>query len=322
MADAKISALLASTTPLAGTEVLPIVQSTTTKKVSVADLTAGRAVGVGSLTSTGTVSAAGVIDSTGTVDRIPFYNSGKQLVTNAGLTFTASDGSGTAAVLVAAINNTGAAGNLALRSTKDNANRSILDLKATGVDIYSPGASTATKAIEIDTTQNVKVSVGNLVIGTSGKGIDFSATAGTGTSELFDDYEEGEWTPVFSDAASGGNVSPSQAALVGRYTKIGNLVVCRFRVLNINTTGMTAGNDFFIQGFPFLSEGTTYNDTVGVVATERITFTGAVALELPRNETYARLVEYASNADDDYIIVSEVASNLGDIIATISYTVA
>ena len=43
MADTKISALPASTTPLAGTEVLPIVQSGATKQVSVANLTAGRA---------------------------------------------------------------------------------------------------------------------------------------------------------------------------------------------------------------------------------------------------------------------------------------
>jgi hypothetical protein len=56
MADTKISALTASTTPLAGTEVLPIVQSGTTKKVSVANLTAGRAVSVGSLASSGSVS--------------------------------------------------------------------------------------------------------------------------------------------------------------------------------------------------------------------------------------------------------------------------
>ena len=44
MADTKISALTSATTPLAGTEVLPIVQSGTTKKVAVADLTAGRSV--------------------------------------------------------------------------------------------------------------------------------------------------------------------------------------------------------------------------------------------------------------------------------------
>ena len=44
MADLKISALPSSTTPLAGTEVLPIVQSSTTKQVSVTNLTSGRTV--------------------------------------------------------------------------------------------------------------------------------------------------------------------------------------------------------------------------------------------------------------------------------------
>ena len=40
MADAKISALPAVSTPIAGTEVLPIVQSSTTKKISVAEIQA------------------------------------------------------------------------------------------------------------------------------------------------------------------------------------------------------------------------------------------------------------------------------------------
>jgi hypothetical protein len=44
MADLKISQLPAATTPLAGTEVLPIVQSGTTKQVAVNDLTAGKSV--------------------------------------------------------------------------------------------------------------------------------------------------------------------------------------------------------------------------------------------------------------------------------------
>ena len=52
MADTKISALPSSTTPLAGTEVLPIVQSSTTKKVTVADLTAGRTVDAAVLNAT------------------------------------------------------------------------------------------------------------------------------------------------------------------------------------------------------------------------------------------------------------------------------
>lgn len=60
MADLKISALPASTTPLAGTEVLPIVQSSATKQVSVADLTAGRAITMLSLTSTNDSTVNGV----------------------------------------------------------------------------------------------------------------------------------------------------------------------------------------------------------------------------------------------------------------------
>lgn len=62
MADTKISGLPASTTPLAGTEVLPIVQSGVTKQVSVANLTAGRAISASQMTlSTGnlTIGTAG-----------------------------------------------------------------------------------------------------------------------------------------------------------------------------------------------------------------------------------------------------------------------
>lgn len=51
MADLKISQLTGATTPLAGTEVVPVVQSGATKKVSVANLTTGRAVSALSITS-------------------------------------------------------------------------------------------------------------------------------------------------------------------------------------------------------------------------------------------------------------------------------
>lgn len=52
MADKKISQLSASTTPLAGTEELPIVQSGVTKRVSVNSLTLGKPVSVAGLTDT------------------------------------------------------------------------------------------------------------------------------------------------------------------------------------------------------------------------------------------------------------------------------
>ena len=52
MADLKISQLPAATTPVAGTEVLPIVQTGTTSKVSIADLTAGRSMSASDITVT------------------------------------------------------------------------------------------------------------------------------------------------------------------------------------------------------------------------------------------------------------------------------
>jgi len=60
MADAKISALPAASTPVAGTEVLPIVQSGATVKLAISDITPGLSVitvlkgGTGVTTSTGT----------------------------------------------------------------------------------------------------------------------------------------------------------------------------------------------------------------------------------------------------------------------------
>ena len=53
MANTKISALTSATTPLAGTEVLPIVQSGVTVKVAVSNLTAGRSVSATSFAPTG-----------------------------------------------------------------------------------------------------------------------------------------------------------------------------------------------------------------------------------------------------------------------------
>lgn len=52
MTNKKISALTPATTPLAGTETLPVVQSSTTKQVSVADLTTGRVVSGTSFSAT------------------------------------------------------------------------------------------------------------------------------------------------------------------------------------------------------------------------------------------------------------------------------
>jgi len=140
MADSKISALPASTTPLAGTEVLPIVQSSTTKQVSVANLTAGRAISATQLTLT----------------------------------------------------------------------------------------------------------TGNLIVA-SGQGIDFSATAGTGTSELLADYEEGTWTYDFT--ATTGTITKSATYPLGLYTKIGRQVTIT-GFLQVTSVSSPTGT-LTLTGLPF-----------------------------------------------------------------------
>jgi hypothetical protein len=87
MADTKISALPASTTPLAGTEVLPIVQGGVTKQVSVANLTAGRAVSASTMTagqvySTGTYTDGATTPSVLGVSHLVISNSGATSITN------------------------------------------------------------------------------------------------------------------------------------------------------------------------------------------------------------------------------------------------
>lgn len=59
MANAKISDLSAASTPVAGTEVLPIVQGGNTVKVAINDLTAGKSVATGNLSVTGTGAVSG-----------------------------------------------------------------------------------------------------------------------------------------------------------------------------------------------------------------------------------------------------------------------
>lgn len=75
------------------------------------------------------------------------------------------------------------------------------------------------------TVSNSLVCSGNVLVN-NGNGIDFSSTSdtslGTKESELFNDYEEGTWTPVVSGSSTVG--TGGYGTQVGRYTKIGRIV--------------------------------------------------------------------------------------------------
>ena len=83
----------------------------------------------------------------------------------------------------------------------------------------------------------------------SGHGVSFSATSDASgmQNELLDDYEEGTWTPTMRFGGSDSGMGYSEQ--VGRYTKIGNIVHLKGRIL-LASRGSNSGT-VTIHGSPF-----------------------------------------------------------------------
>jgi len=157
---------------------------------------------------------------------------------------------------------------------------------------------------DIDINSDLKVSgdietTGNVIIGTSGKGIDFSATAGTGTSELLDDYEEGAFTPNYT-AATGGDLGGTQSRQ-GYYTKVGNKVTIQL-YLFINTIDVTGkSGSVTVTGLPFT--GSLGGNATGVIVTTESTGSYGAFTNSPRT---AKL----SGTGDSLTLLKEISSNV------------
>ena len=114
-----------------------------------------------------------------------------------------------------------------------------------------------TERFRMDTSGNLKIQDGNLIIGTAGHGIDFSATAnssGTMANELLDDYEEGDWTPAIYQGGGGLTVS------MARYTKVGRKVTV---IADTSLTGTRNNSDLVISGLPFNNANNGYASGAG-----------------------------------------------------------
>lgn len=252
MANTKISALTSATTPLAGTEVLPIVQSSATVKVATNDLTVRN---IRANATTGILQITGPAAASTRVATVPDAN-------------------------------------------------------------FTVARTDAAQSFTGDQT----LSTGNLVIGTSGKGIDFSATPGTGTSELLADYEEGTWTPVIADAGSGGNTGTC-TIINATYTKVGRQVTVQALITALNTTGMTAGNLICVRGLPFTaSDYAQGNFYTYRVARNALTVSSSAGLAAS-TAVFFRLYTISSATTDTYILVSNIVSGTSEIGFTVTYTV-
>ena len=126
--------------------------------------------------------------------------------------------------------------------------------------LTSGNAFTPSEKVTFNSDGDVTIVDGDLVIGTSGHGIDFSATgdgSGSTTSEVLDEYEEGSFDVNYKTGGAGSNTlsAASYATTGGLYTKIGNMVHFQIRIKCSSHT--TVGGQIVIEGLPFTHVSTT-----------------------------------------------------------------
>jgi hypothetical protein len=373
MSNSKISALTSATTPLAGTEVLPIVQSGATVNATVANIT-GAGTYPGSFTTldssgnttlgdttTDTVKVNGYMGvGVAAAPSISVYASSTALTTTNQRGFQSSVfGTSAATVKIAgywsnigtaataftctdvinfyALNAIKGAGSTITNlhglyienQTQGTNNYGITSLVSSGANkwnIYASGTASNYLAggLNVGATAdpgagNISLT-GNVVIGTSGKGIDFSATAGTGTSELLADYEEGTWTPSVRGETTAGTYTISNA--FAYYTKVGNQVTV-YGSFGFSAASGGAG-DIRIQGLPYNYKADPA--AVGNVKTVSYNFTSAnPSLSIIPNSalTSNRLTIFESvdNAAGQNAPITGVTTST-TIVFQITYTVA
>jgi len=139
----------------------------------------------------------------------------------------------------------------------DASGNGVLNKQGTGDLITTVAGIERLRILEAGT---LDVSAANIAFD-SGYGIDFSATAGTGTSELFSDYEEGDWTPV----AALGTINGTSISYVGKYTKLGDIVTVFIKASSASAD-IEVPSYVGFSGLPF----TAVYDGTSTVTTEDI----------------------------------------------------
>jgi hypothetical protein len=210
-------------------------------------------------------------------------------------------------------NITTAAGDVGVfQSTGADTVQCISYTKADGTAVVSSGLSN----IADSGGDDVAIATGNLVISTSGKGIDFSATGDgvTMASELFDDYEEGTFTVTLT-SDGGGEASYTSNHHHGTYVKVGRVVhVSIYMRMAVGT--MSAGN-LVLGGFPFaganfggliggssfLTMGVTHTANYGIVGVSMNNTATPNVYEFPVSSSGARtyLTDSSMTANTYYL---------------------
>ena len=236
------------------------------------------------------------------------------LVCTAGATFGGGTGSTGATITTAGVGTfDGALTGLTVEATGDTSaadNAAIGYTSAEGLILTGQGSTNDVTikndadgtVLEIATGgTDVEVTSGNLIIGTSGKGIDFAATsdASGASSEVLDDYEEGTWTAVITDGSNAATLSNA----TGTYTKVGRLVTVA-GYFPITSLGSMSGNAK-VTGLPFNSTAGTEMYTAGSISAYNLNITAG----------YSMTINTEVNTDFFYLHLWDLTTGVGQITA-------
>ena len=184
------------------------------------------------------------------------------------------------------------------------------------IDIQPNNTLTA----RFETNGDLTLEDGNLVIGTSGHGIDFSATTNGGVSspiELLSDYEEGEWTPT---SATNTGTAATFGSAIGHYTRIGRLVHVTGAITNIDDSGASVNSDGEVRmtGLPYTIDSAA---NYGAVVMDNVTFQGNRTQVVVQANTaeYIRFIQFGGGDSDTGFDYAHTDSTGSDIFFSVSY---
>ena len=115
--------------------------------------------------------------------------------------------------------------------------------------------------MQLQNDGGIKNVLGNFIVGTSGRGLQFNASD-SGSSEILDDYEFGTFTPT---CAVEGQSNFSLSVATGLYVRVGKTVHVWFEIqANGTPSNRTTSNAWEFGGFPFLSQNDTDSSHPGL----------------------------------------------------------
>ena len=134
---------------------------------------------------------------------------------------------------------------LKVNKIQDTTGDDALTFDSSGNTTVNQTLTTTSANITTGGTHSLTISDGDLVIGTSGHGISFSATSDgpTMANELLDDYEEGTWVPTCANS-----VTLDSGQDLVQYVKIGRVVHLAGQI-RINSSN--SNQNFIINNLPF-----------------------------------------------------------------------